>query len=60
MGGASAANRLLIFLIPEVGEQPYHKEEQTQSKAPSSTHHLTLSRVRLCPSEKKLVLVIFI
>lgn len=60
VAGVSAANRLLTFLIPEVGEQTHLKEEQTQNKAPCSTHHLTLSRVRLRPWEKKLVLVIFI
>ena len=46
--GGSAAQRLLTFLIPEVDEQPHHKEEQAQSKAPDSTQHPALSRVRLC------------
>ena len=52
MGGVSAVNRLLTFLIPEVGEQPHHKKEQTQNKAPCSTHHLTLSRVDCAPEKR--------
>ena len=48
----SAASRFLTFLILKVDEQPDPKEEQTQNKAPCSTHHLTLSRVDCAPEKR--------